>query len=107
MPVIEQLKNFIRHGKNAVAASVGGDNAVGSAPSSRQQYADDTQQSTNVAPEQKTNFEAAAFIVEEEKLAKSKMPFYPGLERYQLIEKMGEYVYRHRLVFQLFLGVGI
>lgn len=31
-------------------------------------------------------------IVQEEKEAKSKMPMYKGLEKYQLVEKMGEYV---------------
>ncbi|KAI9241216.1 MAG: hypothetical protein BYD32DRAFT_357784, partial [Podila humilis] len=34
--------------------------------------------------------EAASRIVDEEKLAKNKMPVYPGLERYRLVEKMGD-----------------
>lgn len=34
--------------------------------------------------------EAVARIVAEEKEAKGKLPSYPGLDRYQLISKMGE-----------------
>ncbi|KAG0223790.1 hypothetical protein BGW41_005359 [Actinomortierella wolfii] len=37
-----------------------------------------------------TTTEAASRIVAEEKEQKSKMPVYPGLERYRLLEKMGD-----------------
>lgn len=33
-------------------------------------------------------------IVQEERAAKEKMPTYKGLERFRLVEKMGEYVSR-------------
>lgn len=36
------------------------------------------------------NKEIAEFIVKEERAAKNKMPFYPGLENFELLEKMGE-----------------
>jgi hypothetical protein len=35
--------------------------------------------------------EAAARIVAEEREAKGKLPNYPGLEKYNLVVKMGEY----------------
>lgn len=34
--------------------------------------------------------EAAEMIVNEEREAKSKMPVYPGLENFKLLDKMGE-----------------
>lgn len=34
--------------------------------------------------------EEAAKMVEEEKIQKNTMPVYPGLERFKLLEKMGE-----------------
>lgn len=34
--------------------------------------------------------EIAEFIVKEERAAKNKMPIYPGLENFELLEKMGE-----------------
>lgn len=36
--------------------------------------------------------EIAEYIVQEEREARSKLPIYPGLEDFELIEKMGEYV---------------
>ncbi|KAF9509482.1 hypothetical protein BS47DRAFT_147852 [Hydnum rufescens UP504] len=39
---------------------------------------------------QSTPKEAAEYIVKEEREAKSKMPNYPGLEQFHLIEKMGD-----------------
>lgn len=35
-------------------------------------------------------YETVQRIVEEERLAKKQLPSYPGLERYQLLEKIGE-----------------
>lgn len=37
--------------------------------------------------------EAAARIVAEEREARGKLPEYPGLDKYKLILKMGEYVH--------------
>lgn len=39
---------------------------------------------------QTPNKEIAEYIVKEEREAKSKLPVYPGLEQFKLIEKMGE-----------------
>jgi serine/threonine-protein kinase RCK2 len=36
--------------------------------------------------------EAAARIVAEEREARGRLPRYPGLERFKLLDKMGEYV---------------
>lgn len=47
----------------------------------------------------------AELIVQEEREAKSKMPLYKGLERFKLIDKMGESVlqYSLRVVIMLIL----
>ncbi len=37
-----------------------------------------------------SNKEAAEYIVEEERQARNKMPTYPGLEQFRLVDKMGE-----------------
>ncbi|KAJ2961893.1 hypothetical protein NQZ79_g2884 [Umbelopsis isabellina] len=78
MPVLDTLKNFIRQGKNAVSQPHGSSVKSGNA-------SDSEKQSFN-------NAEAAARIVQEEKLAKqdSKLPSYPGLERFTLIMEMGD-----------------
>lgn len=47
----------------------------------------------------------AEIIVQEERQAKSKMPVYKGLERFKLLDKMGEYVSLadfHRPLFTCF-----
>ncbi|KAF9970348.1 hypothetical protein BGZ73_006949 [Actinomortierella ambigua] len=150
-PLLEQLKNFIRHGKNGKqmtardsgtslesslkSKSRGGSrntspsrtlNMTSSAPPSsttitareasetprqdgiknnhnnfninstsskhhnnnQQQPHETTSSTTATAPT--TTTEAASRIVAEEKEQKSKMPVYPGLERYRLLEKMGD-----------------
>ncbi|KAF9391006.1 hypothetical protein CPB97_007759 [Podila verticillata] len=118
-PLLEQLKNFIRHGKSGKdmkprdsgasvhsASSTKSKSRVGSrntSPSRITSSATSTttghtspQQNTNTTTNNKdsnvvhTNKEAASRIVDEEKLAKNKMPVYPGLERYRLVEKMGD-----------------
>lgn len=78
MPVLDTLKNFIRQGKNAVSQPQGS-----------------SVKSSNASESEKQSFnnaEAAARIVQEEKIAKqdSKLPSYPGLERFTLIMEMGE-----------------
>lgn len=42
--------------------------------------------------QQASRVEVAARMVEEEREAKKRIPNYPGLERYKLLCKMGEYV---------------
>jgi hypothetical protein len=42
------------------------------------------------AEEKQKNKDVAARIVQEEKQRKNVLPQYPGLERYEMIEKVGE-----------------
>ncbi|KAF9323075.1 hypothetical protein BG006_001774 [Podila minutissima] len=119
-PLLEQLKNFIRHGKSGKdmkprdsGASV---HSTSSSKSKTREGSRNTSPSriaspaastvstatTGITSQQNntqsnkddsivhTNTEAASRIVAEEKQAKSKMPVYPGLERYRLVEKMGD-----------------
>ncbi|KAG5356605.1 Calcium/calmodulin-dependent protein kinase type II [Yarrowia sp. C11] len=115
MPVFENLKNFIRHGKQAQ----NGLEPISSRNSGRRNqhppithsnsepltkttmFSEGTAQTKEPAPvakaaapakkvdKEKYN-DAIKEIVEEEKLQQSKIPHYPGLERYKLIEKMGD-----------------
>jgi hypothetical protein len=41
--------------------------------------------------------DAAARIVAEEREARGRLPRYPGLERFKLLDKMGEYAIIHGL----------
>ncbi|KAF8956498.1 hypothetical protein BGZ46_002369, partial [Entomortierella lignicola] len=107
-PFLEQFKNFIRHGKSGKdmkprdsGASIQSPKprsrvtsrntspARSSTPSADQLGSSVNQESTVNANFNNTNTEAASRIVAEERQQKSKMPSYPGLERYRLIEKMG------------------
>ncbi|KAF9430043.1 hypothetical protein BGZ94_008569 [Podila epigama] len=126
-PLLEQLKNFIRHGKSGkdmklrdsspgssksksrvgsrntspsrIASSVASSSTAATSSSDTTQQSSIQQQQQQQQSDQKnryddnvvhTNTEAASRIVAEEKQAKSKMPSYPGLERYRLLEKMGD-----------------
>ncbi|KAG0266815.1 hypothetical protein BG011_000867 [Mortierella polycephala] len=113
-PLLEQLKNFIRHGKNGKdmkprdsgasvfsnSQSTKSKSRNGSrnpSPSRNTTSSAATSISTSTAAQganatqfNNTNTEAASRIVAEEKQQKSKMPAYPGLERYTLVEKMGD-----------------
>ncbi|KAK9447361.1 kinase-like domain-containing protein [Limtongia smithiae] len=92
MPVIENIKNFIRHGKQAhvfddyetgtvvetAAVRVGSSAAAGYSPD--MEYI-----------ERKDNYNAAIQqIVAEESAQSSKLPVYPGLDQWKLLEKMGD-----------------
>ncbi|KAG0214044.1 hypothetical protein BGX28_002910 [Mortierella sp. GBA30] len=125
-PLLEQLKNFIRHGKsgkdmkprdsgvstqssqNSSSKSKSRTGSRNPSPSrntttstagSPRTAFDQNNNNNNVTAQvnaavganfNNTNTEAASRIVAEEKQQKSKMPFYPGLERYRLVEKMGD-----------------
>jgi|SRR5579871_6410236 len=100
----QNLKNFIRHGKQARDRSP--ENQPGhfiptsgptqqpyhqhSAPEpiTQPQSVDQAQQQHIRQPAELT--EAAAKIVAEEREARSRLPRYPGLERFKLMDKMGE-----------------
>ncbi|KAG5657548.1 hypothetical protein KAF25_006112 [Fusarium avenaceum] len=108
MSTIQQLKNFIRHGKQARAAPeeaprkteqqapvVQHKNA--SDPShgqySRAQepindYADD--EYSRGKSKKRVDDEKLAKLIAEENASKSKFPRYPGLERWELTDKMGD-----------------
>src|SRR3954453_355866 len=85
MPMIEQLKNFIGDGKQANNGN------------KNDRYPKSTLPIDNFRayPEVKSrvdNSSAIQQIVAEEREQRNKVPTYPGLERYQILEKMGEYV---------------
>ncbi|RDB22618.1 Serine/threonine-protein kinase srk1 [Hypsizygus marmoreus] len=81
--VVDAFKNLIKHGKH---------NHRHNQP--KQQPDRDTSnlpQSQPTAPATSpVTIEAAQLIVDEERQARSKMPFYPGLEDFQLEDKMGD-----------------
>ncbi|CAG8557086.1 979_t:CDS:2 [Diversispora eburnea] len=86
--MIEQLKNFIRHGKHANQKLIGQD---------KMHYDYEPKNPIRIDGNriysEKTkldNATAVAQIVAEERVQKSKLPTYQGLERYRILEKMGE-----------------
>ncbi|KAH7156443.1 kinase-like domain-containing protein [Dactylonectria macrodidyma] len=112
MSTIQQLKNFIRHGKQARAANLNEEqprkNEATSQPSAQPAHHHSAPES-HTAPTQATDpySEAPieshgkskakrvddanlAKIVAEENASRSKFPRYPGLERWELIDKMGD-----------------
>jgi hypothetical protein len=116
MSTIQSLKNFIRHGKQArlvtphaepttnisavhaeqqrqpqgtFSPAAGNLDAIDSKMGSGQPQ--QSQQSSPDAPAAKRAREAELEqIIAEEKSSRSKMPKYPGLERWILVEKMGD-----------------
>ncbi|KAI9027152.1 kinase-like domain-containing protein [Phycomyces nitens] len=66
MSLLSQIKNFLRSSKNA------------------------TDGSSLISQRKARKLETAARIVEEENIAKQRMPTYRGLERYKLIKKLGD-----------------
>ena len=117
-PLLEQLKNFIRHGKSGKDMKPRDSGTPTQSPQHSSSKSKSRSGSRNPSPSRNTaaaaladqqnhataqaanaaggagfntnNTEAASRIVAEEKQQKSKMPYYPGLERYKLVEKMGE-----------------
>ncbi|CAG8573066.1 7312_t:CDS:2 [Paraglomus occultum] len=81
MPVIDQIKHFIRHGKHA--KQKGHYDIQGAANSVDRKANKESNNDFNKAT-------VVEQIVAEEREEKNKLPVYPGLEKYQLIEKMGE-----------------
>ncbi|KAK3300610.1 kinase-like domain-containing protein [Chaetomium fimeti] len=120
MSTIQQLKNFIRHGKQARVADEPPRAKNDSSPSKQQPAPKSTAPSRATDPEigtstaakfqTTTQYEPAqpqaidiktksqkrvpdeniAKLVAEENASKSKFPHYPGLERWELLEKMGD-----------------
>jgi len=106
MSTIQQLKNFIRHGKQARAApeeaprkteqapAVQHKNASDPSAYSRSQepaghdYGDDDYSRSK--SKKRIDDEKLAKLIAEENASKSKFPRYPGLERWELVDKMGD-----------------
>ncbi|KAJ4271305.1 MAPK-activated protein kinase Srk1 [Fusarium torreyae] len=112
MSTIQQLKNFIRHGKQARAAPEEAPRKAeqqqpqqpvvqhkhASDPSSNAQYSksqdlvndyDDDEYSRSKS-KKRYDDERLAKLIAEENASKSKFPRYPGLERWELTDKMGD-----------------
>ncbi|KAK3309859.1 kinase-like domain-containing protein [Chaetomium strumarium] len=118
MSTIQQLKNFIRHGKQARVADESSASAKYDNPQPKHQQppktaatepllgdntdrhrrdatnrADPAQpQAAEVKAKQHKRIpdENIAKLIAEENESKSKFPVYPGLERWELVEKMGD-----------------
>jgi serine/threonine protein kinase len=108
MSTIQQLKNFIRHGKQARAApeeaprkteqqqapAVQHKNASDPSNYARSQepaghdYGDD--EYSRSKSKKRVDDEKLAKLIAEENASKSKFPRYPGLERWELVDKMGD-----------------
>ncbi|CAI2161626.1 2015_t:CDS:2 [Funneliformis geosporum] len=87
MPMIEQLKNFIRHGKQAIKHdnNYGNNDRYPKSPVEIENFRDHPEIKTRV-----DNSSAIQQIVAEEREQRNKMPTYPGLERYHILDKMGD-----------------
>ena len=112
LPVLQSFIDLIRHGKHHQHARQDAKTPVDakspSSPSSarssqqknrdavqqqeRQQQQQSQPQSQAASQKSPAPKEAAEMIVNEEREQKSKMPTYKGLEKYKLLEKMGECV---------------
>lgn len=102
MSTIQQLKNFIRHGKQARAnvddASKSPETATAAQPvkivpqhaASDPISVNDAAQYNQVTKSKRIDESNIAKLVAEENESKSKFPKYPGLERWKLVEKMGD-----------------
>ncbi|KAF7553796.1 hypothetical protein G7Z17_g3397 [Cylindrodendrum hubeiense] len=111
MSTIQQLKNFIRHGKQARAANLNEEqprkNEAApqqaaqpahhhSAPETHHAlpavdpYAEVPIETHSKAKAKRVDDANLAKIVAEENASKGKLPRYPGLERWELIAKMGD-----------------
>lgn len=100
----QNLKNFIRHGKQARTGDSPNANQTAFTETYQQTQARDmqTKLAAETAAQERAQRaaqakaadpvynEAAARIVAEEREAKGKLPNYPGLDKYKLVVKMGE-----------------
>ncbi|KAK2744621.1 hypothetical protein FQN57_004226 [Myotisia sp. PD_48] len=100
MSTIQNLKNFIRHGKQARVAPPHGEPTTNISPIHAEQQRQ-TQAHLGAGAKTldaidqrekppKTRELEIQQIVAEEKLSQSTLPKYPGLERWNLVEKMGD-----------------
>lgn len=105
---MQKIQNLIRHGKNArqnentsptkqrhAHSDPTGDSrskapVAPAVDKGKQQQQQQQQQQAEAQKANKVNDEILARIVAEEKENKGKLPSYPGLGRYKLLEKMGD-----------------
>lgn len=102
MSTIQQLKNFIRHGKQARAVEENEKTAeaapappqpakvVPAPPHSSSEPNVASTHAKDASKSKRINESNIAKLVAEENEIKSKFPRYPGLERWKLLEKMGD-----------------
>jgi serine/threonine protein kinase len=101
MSTIQQLKNFIRHGKQARAAvdeaskspepaTTGQVKIVHQHAASDPTTGAETHFNKHTAKAKRIDESNIAKLVAEENESRSKFPKYPGLERWRLVEKMGD-----------------
>ncbi|KAF4461835.1 camk camk1 camk1-rck kinase [Fusarium albosuccineum] len=110
MSTIQQLKNFIRHGKQARAGNLPEESPrkneapQQSVPAHHKTATDPGQYATTQDPvdnyandeysssksKKRVDDEKLAKLIAEENASKSKFPRYPGLERWELVDKMGD-----------------
>lgn len=103
MAVFQNFKNLIRHGKqvSSKSGSAKDQNDVITSPEkpptkshSQSSRSEATERAASIESDnsyQRTKYDSAVKrIIAEENDAKSKKPAYPGLERYEILEKMGD-----------------
>lgn len=93
MAVFENLRNFIRHGKQADGSKAAVDPGAGAhcAHSARADRASGKSRSSDVNVDNRRKYDIAIKqIIAEENEQRNKLPTYPGLEKYTLVEKMGD-----------------
>lgn len=71
MSVFQQIKQFLRNSTNRSSTN-----------------SDDSEDT--ISQREAKKYEAVARLVEEEKLARQRLPSYAGLERYKLVDTLGE-----------------
>jgi hypothetical protein len=101
MPVIDNLKHFIRHGKQATVTQSVSDPTTPQAGPSLLDGADQSKQQqygvghhdahpSETSKAKREYEEAIARIVADEKESSNKLPRYPGLEDWHIVTKMGD-----------------
>ncbi|KAG5289795.1 serine/threonine-protein kinase srk1 [Histoplasma ohiense] len=104
MSTIQSLKNFIRHGKQARVATPHAEPTTnvsaihaeqqkspqGKYPAARGLDALDSKLGTAAGKGARAHESEIEQIIAEERRSRSTMPKYPGLERWDLVEKMGD-----------------
>ncbi|KAG0028273.1 hypothetical protein BGZ81_004900 [Podila clonocystis] len=84
-PFFQQIKRFIN--KKSTNKDMKQDSGT---PQQKEHKEPTHNNNTNAAFGVNSNTEAASRMIDEENRQRNKLPVYPGLERFQLIEKMGD-----------------